>query len=99
MSQLPLIKSKDPSMDLLQTKWKSNLDPILSIPFLSGKALTNIILATGINNIYHGLGETQQGWIIIDQTASAAIYRSQPFNKQNLTLTSSAPVTISLWVF
>ena len=86
-------------LDRMQTIWKSQIDPILKIPMLSGLQLNNISLVSGVNNINHLLQRTQQGWIITDQDASSSIYRSQPFNTLTLTLHASAPCTISLWVY
>ena len=89
-TQLPL--------DRMQTTWKSQIDPILSIPMLSGIQLSNIAIKSGINVINTKLQRTQQGWVITDITSPALISRSQPFNSTTLTLTSSAATTINLWV-
>ena len=90
-TQLPL--------DRMQTTWKSQIDPILSIPMLSGIQLNNIAIKSGINVINTKLQRTQQGWVITDITSPALISRSQPFNSTTLTLTSSAATTINLWVY
>jgi hypothetical protein len=83
----------------MQTKWASELNPVLAIPLLHGTQLTEISLINGVTVINHRLQRTQQGWLITDISAAATIYRSQPFNSTSLTLTSSAAVTISLWVY
>lgn len=98
---LPIFKdnlANSPFM-LMQTSWKSQLDPVLANPVISGIQLNNVLLATGVTSINHLLGRMMQGWFITDQNASAAIYRSLAFNAKTLTLTSSAPVTVSLWVY
>lgn len=79
--------------------WKSYLDPVLANLLVQGNLVTGQLMVTGSNIINHGLGRQQLGWIITDSNASAAIYRSQPFNSKTLTLTSSAPTTISVWCF
>ena len=99
MAQIPLIKSGSLTFDLFQTKLKSLLDPILGLPELSGLALTNVQLINGVTNINHKLSRMQQGFRITDINGSATIYRSQPFNSSQLTLTSSAAVTVNLWVW
>ena len=86
-------------LDLMQTKWASQLNPLLNNPIMNGLMLQNIALISGVNNVNHLLQRTQQGWFITDQTAAAEIYRSADFNKLTLQLTASAPTTISLWVF
>lgn len=98
---LPIFKdnqANSPFM-LMQTAWKSQLDPLLAVPMTNGLQLAGIVLGTGATSINHLLGRMMQGWFITDQNASAAIYRSLAFNAKTLTLTSSAPVTVSLWVY
>lgn len=82
----------------LQTQWKSQLDPLLSLPLTNG-IFVSAVLKNGVNTVNHRLGRKQQGWIITDQDAAAEIYRSQPFNNLTLTLTSNADVTVTLYVF
>lgn len=96
---LPIIQDPSQNLMLVQQKWKSQLDPLLASPSLNGRALNNIQLSVGSNTIPHGLGAAQQGWYLTDQNAASQIFRSSPFNAQNLVLTSSAQVTVNLWVF
>ncbi len=88
-------------LDLPSTtnRWATILGPLLSNPMAKGVYLHDIALINGVNTLNHLLQRKQQGYIIIDQNAIASIYRSQPFNGLTLTLTSSAVVTISLFVF
>ena len=93
--QLPLQQS----FELLQTKWKSILDPLLANPLNGVLILSNIPLASGTTTISHKLGRQQTGWFLTDINGAATVYRSQPFNPLTLTLTSSAAVTVSIGVF
>lgn len=93
--QLPLQKS----FELLQTKWKSILDPVIKNPLNGMSILKNIPLIIGETKISHLLGEIQHGWVIVDISATATIYRSQPLNTSFLYLTSNAVVTVSIGVF
>lgn len=99
MSLLPYFQSKLLELNLLQNKWRSILNPIISIPFISGVQLTDIILIDGINVINTTLNQMQQGWFVTDITNPATIYRSSAFNTRTLTLTSSAACTVNLWVY
>lgn len=99
MSTLPLFNTPDRSMMLLQTLWKSSLDPVLKLPFINGTEHLNIQINVGVTNINHKLSRIQQGWFLTDINGAASIYRSQPFNSTVLTLTSNAQVTVNLWVF
>lgn len=82
-----------------QTKWKSQLDPILANPLSGLIILPNVSLANGLTKINHGLGRLQQGWVVLDIQGAAQIYRSSPLNSTTLSLTSSAAVTATIGVF
>lgn len=97
--QLPFFKSADPVLELLQTKWRSILNPLIAVPMNSGFQIDGVVLSASANVINHRLGRVQQGWIITDLNASTTIYRSQAFNDKTLTLTSSNAATINIWVF
>lgn len=97
--QLPLVKSEDQSVNLQSTRWKSQLDPLLANELNNTLLLMNISLSVGSNTINHKLGRLQRGWIIVDLTAPAQIYRSAPLTSTTLTLTSDTDCTVSLAVF
>lgn len=84
---------------LLQTRWASELNPVLRTQILNGNLLKNVALIAGVNNINHLLSRTQQGWFLTDIDAAATIYRSAAFNDKTLQLTSSAAAQASIWVF
>lgn len=96
---LPLYKDDNQTMQLMQTKWKAQLDPLLGLPLNNGALLKGVSLNNGVTVINHKLGRMMQGWIVADVNGLASIYRSQPLNDKTLTLTSNAAVQISLWVF
>jgi hypothetical protein len=84
---------------LAQTQWPAQINPVLASPLVAGSLLTGIQLNAGTTVINHLLGRQMQGWLISDINGSAEIYRSAPLNSLTLTLTSSAEVEVSLWVF
>lgn len=96
---LPIFKSDDPSSTLMQNKWASILNPVLTNPTTNPSMLKKVSLKTGANTFNHLLGQVQQGWIVSDINAAATLYRSQPFNDKTLTLTSSADCVVTLLVF
>lgn len=96
---LPQIQSPDQTLMLIQTKWASQLNPLLSNKLTQGNLLQNVALINGSTTINHLLSRMMQGWILVDKDASVIIYRSQPLNAQTLTLTSNGAVNVSLWVF
>lgn len=86
--------------DLANTKWAATLNPVLALPILNGVQLNDIVLAANVPlTINHLLQRMPQGWMVTDNTADTAIWRTMPFNKLTITLESSADTTISVWVF
>lgn len=85
--------------DQRDTKWKSEIDPLLANTLNNCSILKDVNLITGVTVINHRLGHTMNGWFIVDIQGAAQIYRSAPFNNLTLTLTSDADVTCSLGVF
>jgi hypothetical protein len=75
------------------------LNPVLANPLNSVSILSNVSLIAGANTINHKLGRMQLGWFLVDTQGTATVYRSASFNDLTLTLTASAPVTVSIGVF
>lgn len=100
MSSLPLYKTDNLQVDLLQTRWKSELDPVLANVLVQGQQIS-ATLGPGNTAVNHMLGRMQQGWSIADISGPAVIWRYQPFNDTALNLTCSAvsAVTVYLWVW
>lgn len=84
---------------LAQTRWASEIDPVINNTLLQGILIKEVLLANGVTTINTTLGRMQQGYIVVDQDAAANIYRSLPLNEKTLTLTSDAVVTVALWLF
>lgn len=83
----------------MQTRWKAIIDPLLKNRLSGCSFLTDVELTSGTTVINHKLGRQMLGWFVVDISGAATIYRSAAFNDKTLTLTSSAPVTVSLGVF
>ena len=76
------------------------LNPIISNIWLQGVQVSGLVMiANTPNSFNHGLGRAPKGWALVDNTASATIWRTQNFNSTSLTLESSANTTISVWIF
>lgn len=99
---LPLITTKNQDLSLLQSKWKSILDPIAASPSANVSILKNVSLNTGLNTINHLLGRKLQGWRLVRLRASSTIFDQQDSNTMpelTLVLNASAPVVVDLEVF
>lgn len=99
IAAVPNLQSEDRVQNQSSQNIISALNQLLKNPLVQGNFVKNTFLSSGSNVIPHGLGRTLQGWSIVDINADADIYRSAPLNAQNLTLTTSADVTVSLYVF
>ncbi len=102
MSLLPLQQTDNKDLSILQTKWKSILDPVLSNPLIAPVILPGVVLYSGTNVVNHRLGKKLTGWIVIGNSASTTFYDKQASNQQpqlTLVLNASGDCTVSLLVF
>lgn len=98
---LPLFKLADQATSLLQSKWKSILDPLLSNPSNQASILPSVSLINGTTVINHLLGRKLIGWKVIGITAAATIYDKQATNQtpdKTLVLVSNAACVVNLEV-
>lgn len=86
-------------LELMQTKWAAEINPVLSNQLNNVNILVGIDLITGVNVINHLLGRQMQGWFLTDLTAAITYFRSAPFSNTILTLTCSGPATVNIGVF
>jgi hypothetical protein len=99
---LVTIKTDDLTLNLIQDKWTSELNPLLNKATSQSIVLKSITLSSGQNEVNHRLGRTLQGWKLVRQRGPANIYDLQDQNqspKLTLSLVSSATVIVDLEVF
>ena len=100
--KLPIFKSDNEPMVMMQTKWASVINPVLGIPLNQGLLLQDVSLVSGSNTINHRLGRKLVGWIVTRLRSSATIYDTQDTNQRpslTLELVASAPVVADIFVF
>lgn len=95
---LPIYQFKDKSLMMLQTVWKAAISPAIASDIVQGQII-RAKLTAGNTTFNHLLSRQMVGWYIVDVDAATEIYRSGPLNDQTLTLNSSAPCSVSVWVF
>lgn len=89
-------------LELLQTTWAQQLDPVISNPILKGRQITNQTINIGTNVINHKLGRKLQGWFITSINGYAQLFDTQATNQTpqlTLNITSNADALVSLWVY
>lgn len=99
---LPIFQTQVRELSQMQTKWASQLNPVVANPMVLGQQLKQVQLAIGDNVINHGLGRTLQGWLPVRQRASANLFDKQDSNQMQqltLVLNSDAVVSVDLWVY
>jgi hypothetical protein len=80
-------------------QWATALNPVVQQPLVNSSQIDGVNLIAGETKFSHKLGRTPQGWMVVDKTGYADIFRSAPFNPLTLTLTSSFAVTVSVLVY
>lgn len=86
--------------ELAQPKLSTALNPVLNLPIIKGNQINNVLLvANKPQAINHLLQRMPQGWFLTDIDANTAVWRTQSFNTNTITLEASANTTISLWVY
>lgn len=89
-------------LELMQTQWAQELNPIIANPTINNLVLKNVSLTAGTNVINHKLSRPLAGWKTTRVRASATFYDLQDTNQTpqlTLVLVASAPVVIDLEVF
>lgn len=83
----------------LQVRLNEFFAQFINNPLLDGLLIKDVVLtASAPKLVQHKLGRELQGWIIVNQNANAVIWQSDS-SKSSIELTTSADVTVSLWVF
>lgn len=105
---LPYYQTTDDTINRLQTKWISILNPLLATvstyqaPFLDGVLLSNVSLITGAqgNPVQHNLGKQPTGYMLIDVlSAGDPIISRVSWDKNFISLKTNVAATVSIWVF
>jgi len=90
------------TLDLMQTQWASQINPVIDNPLSKPIFLKNVLLTAGANTINHKLGRPLQGWFTTRVRSSVTIYDQQDANQTpglTLVLVASAPASVDLGVF
>lgn len=85
----------------MQVRWKAILDPVVASPIPQGRQVAALKLSTGPNVIQHKLGREYVGWFLVDKDGVADVYADSHNSAKatSIVLVSSAPVTVSFWIF
>lgn len=102
-SKLPIFHTDNEDLNLLQTRWASVINPVLSSPTSGGLILKEVFLDSGDNVVNHLLGRNLVGWILIRQrTSNGGVYDTQDTNptpSRTLQLVAATPTTVDILVF
>lgn len=79
--------------------WASRFRPLLELAPVARGRLLPVSLASGAQEIEHGLGRAPQGWILVAPRSSATLYQHAAANRLRLPLTTSAALDASLWIW
>jgi hypothetical protein len=88
----------DPALNEVQDNVAEVVQYLSGNAVIDGLLLTGIVLSSGSNKVAHKLNRKPLGWIVVDRNSSVTIYSTSSTEKF-LNLTTSAAVTVSLWIF
>lgn len=91
------IRSDNADVNRLQESAIDQFDAIKACPLLDG-LLLSVSLATGSNQFAHKLGRLPQGWFFTDRNSAATVYRTA-WTMDTLSLTASASLSGTIWIF
>ena len=101
MPKLPQFKEGPSSFQLMQTRWGTLIDPVISNPINQGNLIQNVVLSSS-SIINHGLGRNLQGWFLTRLRGNATVFDRQDINTipdKTLLLTASSGVPADIYVF
>jgi hypothetical protein len=95
-------QSPDAPSNLQNSSQNQTISKLTSNALSGGSIISGIALKSGSNDVSHKLGQKLRGWFIVRLRANATIYDTQDSNQtptSTLKLTSSADVTVDIFVF
>ncbi len=88
-------------LEQMQPQWAAQLNPVLKCPLLNGRLVTTNV-DVGVTTVNHGLGRKLIGWIPVSVSFTVILSDRQDTNptpELTLSLFSTAPAVVTLWVF
>lgn len=92
------IQSSNRELMQVQEAVEFELKSILRSQILDGVLVTGLAVTTTATKFEHMLNRQPLGWIIVDKTGSASIYRTA-WDRRTISLIGSGSDTISIWIF
>lgn len=99
MKRFRKVQTSDRDLNLVQDNVKASLDSLATIPLLGGKLLSQCTLATGSNNVPHGLGRNYVSALCGLPSAGSLTTATSPDRSKWITVIASAPCTADLFVW
>jgi len=98
---LPIFHTEIKELAMMETRWASQLNPILSNPMNSSYTLKDVQLSVGSNTINHLQGKPLNGYIITGMRGGFSQIYDEPSTmpKLHLILNSSAAVVVNILVY
>lgn len=90
-----------PELRRLQDNVIRAVNPIASVPTLSGVLVGPVSIGTSFAPVNHGLGRQYQGWQVVRINANATVWEDFAWSGQtrSISMQASAACTVYLWVF
>lgn len=96
---LPLPSPDAPSIVNALRVWRDRLDALLGLEVLDRPRIFAVDLKTGANVVEHKLGRKPRGWVIVAPRGGALVAQIGEADALRLPLTSTADISLTLWVW
>lgn len=100
----PYRAAKEQAVNIVQRDVRLALQNVANVDLVQGRSVSVTLSSTATTNVSHGLGRPYTGFLVIDHTTSAIIFRDATVTtvdpKQYIPLKASAgSPTVTLWIF
>ncbi len=100
MPQLKKIVTANSDLNRVQDAIKTAYDELVSMPFKNTQTISVPFVAPATDTtVFHALGRVPEGFVVVDNTAAAVIYRNGDATGKTITLRASAATVAKIVLY
>lgn len=100
LPSLPSIRVADSEVNKALTDLVTSLKPLFDSDFTIGRRVTIKFESAEEKTVNHGLGRQPSGFLVLDvQAPDPVSFCRTGWDRESITLKSSGPATLTIWVF
>lgn len=96
------VRHETPGVNQVAQATQDVVTQLNAVPILDGALIKGVTLpkiSPAINQVRHGLGRKAKGAIVVKQSGAADIQVLSSNNANEVSISTTAKVTVNLWVF